>query len=115
MPFFEAFFNFLNLHPLECYNCSCKLRSSNYCDSSLVAQKNHELLLSIIYYRIKSEKPPLKMIVFPNKFIENGLCYLIIEFLISLTGGNYNECSLIGIFKLSEIMEIFKKEKFFVN
>ena len=29
------------------------------------------------------------MIVFPNKFIENGLCYLIMEFLISLTGGNY--------------------------
>jgi DNA-directed RNA polymerase subunit RPC12/RpoP len=112
-PFFEAFFNFQNLPSLECHNCSCKLRSSNYCNSSLVAQKNHELLLSTIYHRINSEKPPLKMIVFPNKFIENRLCYLILKFLIFLTGGNYNDYSLIGIFKLSEIMKIFEKEQFF--
>jgi hypothetical protein len=37
----------------------------------------------------------------------------MLNFLIILTGGNSNDNSLIGIFKLSEIMRLFKNERFF--
>jgi hypothetical protein len=53
------------------------------------------------------------MIVIPNQFIENVFCPWLLNFLIILTGGNNNDNSLIGMFKLSEIMKLFKNERFF--
>jgi hypothetical protein len=110
---FEALFNLQNINSFECNNCAFQSHQFNYCDPFIITQKNHELLLSIIYDRIKTEKIPLKMIVFPKQFIENVFCPWMLNFLIILTGGNSNDNSLIGIFKLSEIMRLFKNERFF--
>jgi hypothetical protein len=69
-PIFEALFNFQNINSFECNNCAFQSHQFNYCDPSIITQKNHELLLSIIYDRIKTEKIPLKMIVFPINLLK---------------------------------------------
>jgi hypothetical protein len=113
-PSFEASFDFQNINSTkECkYNC---LNVKKYNDPYLLTQKFQQLLLSIIDSRLESGKILLKMIVFPPRLIENalsfGLLKILLVILIILTG-NSNDYSLIGIFKLSEIIKLLENERF---
>jgi hypothetical protein len=128
-PSCEALFNFQNINSFKCNYCALHLRQFNYCDLDIIIQKNQELLLSIIYAKINSEKIPLKMIVFSNKFIENVVCTLVLNFIIDIIEENHNDDFSIGtlgyetkklfdnfslgIFKLSDIIKLLKNETFF--
>lgn len=103
---FEALFNLQNINSFECNNCAFQSHQFNYCDPYTITQKNHELLFSIIYARIKTEKIPLKMIVFSSKFIENIFCTSLLDFLIGFIGKNHNDNSSIGALKF-ELMKLF--------
>jgi hypothetical protein len=109
-PIFDSLFDFQNMNSIkECPNCFNPQQSNDNLTS--IWTDCQQLLLSIIYSRLESEKILLVMKVLPNEFIENALLPSLL--IIAMIKGNYDFHSIIPIFHFLEIMKLFGNERFF--
>jgi hypothetical protein len=92
----KPFFDFKEIHPSNKfrYFCFCSIQQQKFednNDSQIQTLKLQEILLSAIDYRLKSENILIKMIVFPNNFIENPLSLKILTSLFDIMGNEEGE------------------------
>ncbi len=89
MQTLKPFFGFQEIHPTNkfIYNCySNHQQTQHHTDNEaqIKTSKLQEMLLSVIDFRLRSKNNLLKMIVFPNNFIENTLALRLLRFLMSM-------------------------------
>jgi hypothetical protein len=106
MSTLNPFVEYQNIYPMNEFSHGCinlqKYEGNN--DLKIQTLKLQQLLLSVIDIRLKSENILLKMIVFPNYFIENFLCMKITKFFIDILGDQ--------AYRFNWIFKLLENEKF---
>lgn len=90
MQILKPFSDFQEIHPVNkfIHNCCFNQQQTQHTDNEarLNTLKLQELLLSVIDLRLRSKNKLLKMILFPNNFIENTLSLRLMRFSMSIMG-----------------------------